>query len=195
MVTVMPEAWPKFKPQPVDEDLLLQPPTVQEQLEADWKLLRGEDFSPPDELPRMTDAQLKDFIRGVLGNTIFTSEHIEMITEWSCACEGRRSRHQPSTAACLLCEHAFEHRDIPAIEWGLVFVPLMMGVLAEWPKEQLSKVGCLWAYNKDALPRGVNGYPMFMCVNFMHMADWAKAHKIIRRETERLQNLNMGDDD
>lgn len=188
--------WPKIKAPPLNEDLLLEPCSTEEQLEADWNLLREGQLEAPEDLPRMSRDDLKAFVQGVLQNSIFTTDHIKTRPEWSCACEGSRfGGHKPPADVCPRCEHAFERRDVPDIEWGLVFVPLAFGVLADWTKEQLDKVGCLWAYNREALPRGVNGYPMFMNMRLMHREDWLKAEKVIRRESRRLNEIDMGEDE
>jgi len=171
------------------DDLLLEKPSVEARLEADWRILRGEEPVEPGEIPRMPKPDLKKFILGVLDNSIFTSEHIEMRrTPWCAKCEARAfSEKMP----CHKCGSTVGIRSEPVIEWSMVFLPIAFGVLGEWTKQQLGQIGIVWAYNKDALPRGVNGYPMFTTIGLLHIEDWVKASKVIRRESTRLHDLNI----
>ena len=50
--------WPKCS-DPADPNLLLEEPPVEEQLEASWKTLKGEDL--PLELPRLSKEELRKF--------------------------------------------------------------------------------------------------------------------------------------
>ena len=144
---------------------------------SDWWALQGR------ELGRMTDEALKEFVKGVLRNEIFTSEHIRRRTAYVCPkCEARRVW---ADAPCPECGEAVVETTEPDIDLGLVFLPLAMGGLAEWPKDQIKLIGCLWAYNRTAFPRSINGYPMFPEMRVMHRDDWARASKAIAREQQR----------
>lgn len=72
--------WPKYQPGfgEVDEKLLLEPPTVQEKIEADWETLRDpkEPDEADDDFPSVGDEQLKVFIRGVLNGDLFVSDQV-----------------------------------------------------------------------------------------------------------------------
>lgn len=75
--TVPKETWPRFPEEPRPEDLTLNAPTVEEQMDADWATLKGKD--PPvrqGEIPRMTPDELKQFVLDYLANVIFTSANI-----------------------------------------------------------------------------------------------------------------------
>ena len=69
--------WDKFDPTwGPSEKLLLVPPSVEAQLEADWKVLQGQD--PEDELhiAHMSEARLKEFVLGVLDGSLYTSQDV-----------------------------------------------------------------------------------------------------------------------
>lgn len=180
--------WPKTDPDLPFEDLLLQPPTAEEQLEADWNTLRGEPVEP-GEVPRMAKADLKKFILGVIDNSIFTNFHIRMRRiSWCPQCDANAATEK---MPCHVCDSPVGIKSEPDIEWNMVFLPIAFGVLEGWSRQQLNKIGCIWAYNRDALPRGINGYPMFPTVGLLHVEDWVKAETIIRRESKRFRDLDI----
>jgi hypothetical protein len=72
-----------------------------------------------------------------------------------------------------------------------IFLPLDFGVLQKWDTESRMEVGVIWEYYKEALPRGVNGYPMFMSMRIMHRKDWARAAAAIDRERQRLEEIEV----
>jgi 8-oxo-dGTP pyrophosphatase MutT (NUDIX family) len=74
---------------------------------------------------------------------------------------------------------------------GLVFLPLALGGLSQYNKESLSQIGCIWEYWNAALPRGINGYPMFGSMRLMHVDDWARALKGIEAEEERRKDIKI----
>jgi hypothetical protein len=71
----MPDRWPKFHDLQPSEELLLEPPSDQERLEADWQMLKGQE-SESHELPRMSPTRLKEFVLGVCDGSIFTSNQV-----------------------------------------------------------------------------------------------------------------------
>jgi len=81
-------------------------------------------------------------------------------------------------------DHEMQH-------FGMVFVPAAMGALSDWPKSRLEEIGVFWEENSKALPRGVNGLPMFMSMHLMHKDDWARATKAIEREQKRRETIEI----
>ena len=51
--------------------------------------------------------------------------------------------------------------------------------------------GVLWEFYSKALPRGINGYPMFASHHVMHKDDWERARKAIIREQSRMDELEV----
>lgn len=67
---------PFLDPLGPDEDLLLEKPSVEEQLETDWKVLQGND--PGDKhVPRMSEEKLREFVLGVLDGSLYTSRDVK----------------------------------------------------------------------------------------------------------------------
>lgn len=77
-------------------------------------------------------------------------------------------------------------QDIP-----LVFLPVAFGGFKDWTEDALKKVGVLYAPMSAALPRSINGYPMFTEVRVLHRDDWARASKAIHRELSRREKLEI----
>ena len=73
----------------------------------------------------------------------------------------------------------------------MVFMPLALGALSNYAPESLSVIGLFWEYTSAALPRGINGYPMFGSVRMMHREDFDRAKVAIQRETERRKAIEV----
>ena len=58
-------------------------------------------------------------------------------------------------------------------------------VFTEWTAD----VGAVVGNMKDAMPRGINGYPMFGRVLLIHKDDWGRIYAAVRREQDRAQSL------
>lgn len=63
-----------------------------------------------------------------------------------------------------------------------------------WQDTIAQNLGVIYAYHKDALPRGVNGYPMFTSCAVLHKLDWDMVRKAIDRELARQKDIDLGDD-
>ena len=61
---------------------------------------------------------------------------------------------------------------VPDRLWPNVFLPLGMGVLAEFPEEELGKVGLVYGYYRDRCSTfEVNGFPSLSTCCFLHVDD------------------------
>ncbi len=144
-----------WKPFPQDEsskNLLLVPPTLEDELEASWRTLEGD----PEYVPRRTDEELRKFVRECLANAIFLSSSVR------------------------------DQKLLP-----MVFLPLALGAFQGWPKEELENIGVLYAYWHKAMPRSINGYPIFSELYMLHREDWAKVSLTLEREQSRLDNIDI----
>lgn len=63
-----------------------------------------------------------------------------------------------------------------------------------WWETLDQNLGVVYAYHKDALHRGVNGYPMFTSCAVLHKLDWDMVRKAIDRELARQKDIDLGDD-
>jgi hypothetical protein len=64
-----------------------------------------------------------------------------------------------------------------------------MGAFGEYSRDSLLQIGCIWEYLSKAGPRGINGYPIFFSMHFMHVDDWDRCSAAIRNEEERQKNI------
>lgn len=79
-----------------------------------------------------------------------------------------------------------QQRDVP-----VVFMPIALGAFSDWPEEKLKDIGVFYARMSAALPRSLNGNPMFAEVRYLHKEDWARASKTLSREWSRWQDLEV----
>lgn len=79
----------------------------------------------------------------------------------------------------------------PGERLELVFMPLIFGALAEWPREDWEDIGILYEYMDKASPRAINGMPSFFSFRMMHVDDWARCIKAIQREEQRQKEIEV----
>ncbi len=89
----------------------------------------------------------------------------------------------------------FTDKHIPPSQWESmvrsIFMVLGLGGLAEWTPEELNEIGCIWEWMREAGPRSINGYPMFMSLRLLHKEDWARAKVALERESKRRENIKV----
>jgi hypothetical protein len=73
----------------------------------------------------------------------------------------------------------------------MIFLPLSLGCLSKLQPDSLKQVGCIWEYYDKAGPRSINGKPMFMSMNLMHIDDWKRAVTAIEKEEKRRENIEL----
>ena len=74
---------------------------------------------------------------------------------------------------------------------GMVFLPIAFGMLSKWNADALRQIGVIWEYDRKALPRSINGLPVFTSCHLMHVEDWKRAHLVIAREQRRQQEMEV----
>lgn len=74
---------------------------------------------------------------------------------------------------------------------GLIFLPVAMGALSKYNPDSLDSIGLIFEYLDQALPRGINGRPMFTSCRFMGKPDWERARQAIIREEERRGSIEV----
>ena len=84
-----------------------------------------------------------------------------------------------------------ELRDSEVDILQMIFMPLALGCLSNLQPDSLKQVGCVWEYYDKAGPRSINGKPMFMSLNLMHIDDWKRAVVAIEREEKRRENIEL----
>lgn len=69
----------------------------------------------------------------------------------------------------------------------LVFPVLVMGDISKM--YDVNEIGTVWEHSDKALPRSINGYPMFITARVMHVDDWRRACAAINREMDRRNEM------
>lgn len=54
-----------------------------------------------------------------------------------------------------------------------------------------AELGIVWEYLSEALPRSINGYPIFMSCRVMNKSDWNKIWPVLQREEDRLKSIEV----
>jgi hypothetical protein len=76
--------------------------------------------------------------------------------------------------------------DVP-----MVFMPILFGLFKDWTEDDMKQVGVIWEYYDKALPRSINGMPVFTSCHLMHVEDWKRARLVIEREQLRQKDLEL----
>lgn len=73
----------------------------------------------------------------------------------------------------------------------MVFMPIAFGALKGFDDEELGNVSIFYEHIREAMPRGVNGWPTFMSVRIMHKDDWARVCPVIQAEFARRRDITI----
>lgn len=72
-----------------------------------------------------------------------------------------------------------------------IFLPLSFGCFSSLQPASLDQIGCIYEYYEKSSPRSLNGYPIFLSFNLLHIDDWTRARAAIHREMERRENIEL----
>jgi len=72
-----------------------------------------------------------------------------------------------------------------------VFMILALGCLEGRSEDEVSNIGCVWEWVDQASPRTMNGYPMFVSVRFLNLADTERASAAIITEMARRKEITV----
>ena len=73
----------------------------------------------------------------------------------------------------------------------MIFMPLGLGSLSNLQPDSLKQIGCVWEYIDKAGPRSINGLPMFLSMNLLHIDDWERAVPAIDKEIQRRASIEL----
>jgi hypothetical protein len=78
----------------------------------------------------------------------------------------------------------FTSDQVPGNLLHMVFMPLAFGALSGWSREDVEKIGVIYAkFGEDhQFSHGVNGMPVFSACRFMHVDDW----KLVRERATKI---------
>jgi len=74
---------------------------------------------------------------------------------------------------------------------SMVFMPIAFGYFNRYQPESLKQVGVIYENKSAALPRSINGQPMFTSMRVLHVDDWQRAWAAILKEEERRKNIEL----
>lgn len=83
-------------------------------------------------------------------------------------------------------------KDVTPKLLGTIFMPVGLGALAHYPKEELANIGLLFEYLDQQTPMDIHGYPIFLSVHLLHKEDWEIVLNTLR---ERKDDQREEDDD
>lgn len=67
------------------------------------------------------------------------------------------------------------------------------GIFHDYPKRYVKSIGALWEYYEKAMPRSVNGLPIFMSCKLLHIDDMkvlmTTLSKLKQKEDEVLSEI------
>lgn len=72
---------------------------------------------------------------------------------------------------------------------GNIFMPLLFGALQDYSKEQIDDIGFICEYYREAGPRSINGYPIFMSCRFVNKSDAGKIQEKVETIRKMLQDI------
>ena len=147
----------------------------------------------------MTSEEKSEFVRGCLQGLIFTSSMIPdhdwvqmvprvfMPVAFGCLQVGVPEPQIPDEIPEDMSVEEFEqlHTDKEKIF-----------ARYEKLKEQLQKefndqLGVVWEWNSEALPRSINGYPIFMSCRIMNKEDWEEILPVLQENQRVLNNISF----
>ena len=80
-------------------------------------------------------------------------------------------------------------------ELSMVFMPLALGALVEWTKEEIMEIGLIYEYLSEAGPRSVNGLPNFFSMKMVNRHDLEPLQKYVNELVDsRKKFMNGGAD-
>lgn len=70
--------------------------------------------------------------------------------------------------------------------FGSIFMPIGLGCLAGM---SIEKIGLVFEYLEKAGPRGINGYPVFMSVNLLHINQLPELKDMVDRINAAVESV------
>lgn len=70
-----------------------------------------------------------------------------------------------------------------------VFMILQMGAFKDWTQQEVDEIGMLYEHMDKAMPRSMNGLPMFMSVRFLDKKDAEAVLEIYKKIKEGVDKI------
>jgi hypothetical protein len=113
--------------------------------------------------------------------------HEARMETWKAECKGIRKDHRESLAAYqkALRDWKDTNKDL------LVQHKKRDASHKRLFKRYTSQIGVFWEFYAQAMPRSINGYPMFASCRLMNLDDWKRCVVVINEERERREKLSV----
>jgi len=103
------------------------------------------------------------------------------------ACSRIDAEHEVALAAWDATVKAWDEAKAKAEAEAEAWLDGLRGINEAW----LADVGVLMGRMKDAMPRSINGYPLFPSFKIIHKDDWTRIEAAIIREQERASEIEV----
>lgn len=187
---------PKLEPEPAeppsptlpDAPVEPTPPDPPPYPAEEMELVRWGRLLEADVLPQYHEAVAAHEVELAEWRRTALAAHGDALAEWNRTVESMRAAHTETMAAHAEALAAVRARnaevrrrfDEAMSRWEADRKTLY----SEW----YADLGVIYAEMRYALPRGINGYPMFTRCGLMHREDWDTVRAAVDREWDRLKN-------
>ena len=165
----------------------VEPPYPTEDMDAvRWGRKREEDvLGPYNERMAIYQTQLAQWEQEV------KQTHAVALEDHARQCAALETQHQDSLKAharmCAQIKKSNEEQMAAYEAAKAAIKPMADAIVNEWA----SDLGTIYGRMEHALPRGINGYPMFMRITILHKDDWDIVRPAVNRELERRKNDDL----
>ena len=146
---------------------------------------------------KMSDKDIKEYVLAVLENRVFSSAHLSEYDDIGMVFLpiafgglGPQMPEFPERPAEIPDDWTpAQFDEYPAKRKALM--EMVEGEIGKAREHYFKHLGGVWEYMDKALPRGINGLPCFMSMRLMHIDDWNRANKVIKKEMDRRETLEV----
>lgn len=152
------------------------------------------------QVRKMSGEDKKEFIRGCLQGQIFTSsmvpdsEWVRMVPQIflpiAFGCLEVLPDGPPPPPQEIEEDMSVEEFD-RLHETHQAAVDNWTAVKAKLQKDFDDSLGIVWEWYDKSLPRGINGYPMFMSCRLMSREDWEEVLPILQEKQRQLDDIDL----
>ena len=150
-------------------------------------------------IKKMTPDEKKEFIRGCIQGQIFTSSmvpdhewvrmvpHIFMPVAFGCLSVDLPEPSIPDEIPEDMSVDEFDRLHSEKDEISAKYEALREKI----DQAYIAQLGVVWEWYDKSLPRGINGYPIFMSCRMMHKEDWEEVLPILQEKQRQLDDIDL----
>jgi hypothetical protein len=150
--------------------------------DRDLRLARG---NPEDRADYLADIERQNKQR--------RASYAREVTAWEAECTRLQTENEEQTghkAALVTYEAALAEYEVKLAEWEKAWARRNAATHAA-EVHYMRKIGRVYGYFSEALPRGVNGNPMLTKNHFLHVDDWKRLEPVLNREFKRRERIKV----